>query len=1639
MPIVHYECPNCGSNLILSSDGKLGICHVCDSQFLIEENLVKHKVSGSISIDGLTNKAQLHKRAEQLMQDERYAEASALYHEIIDKHDAHDSDAWWGLARVSAGDFVSIDHPITREQLGQYYTKANEYATPEKRAAYEATLRRHEDRHQNMVAERDARERAHRAQLEAEAAQRRLDQAAAQEQARLSSERLRTTQRQEREARARERAVRMKKTRKRGFIVLIIIAVCGVIFWFGIMPSMRYNSAAWLYDAGNYFGARAAFSSMGSYRDSRDRVLICDALISLENGEYQPVLDTIRLLDAEGTGAAASSAIKAKLLTAVQDWKERGMEPEALLTLLSSRALFDQNGVLDEAQLSRSAHIDLVSHQEVAHSAFSDVDGDGAEDLVVLAPDQGVSAYRMLDNSNAAIPLTKDKAVRCLLLFAGNPSAVGIDTSIECYRRALDLQSSPQIRASLSGVYRVRADASLANGDIGQAVKDAASAFDVDGSKTAFSYYYQTVQEKCARMDEGEAIAVWNAFQNMQATSLAQFELAESAVRYDGELHLGYAQYLSEKQDPACIDWFLNAEACGLDIATPLAEAAERFGPGWTRVRLYDMACSRLGEDAACTGKLRETLATVLPAWNAYGVDPQRVFTMLDLAKQYGADMTGIDAAGIYRQACLAIAGGQAAVSFSAFVDWDQDGREELVALSREGQLRYYSLRDAFELLQEFDLDMAAPTVQILRADSMPLILAEDGQDAAKAFSVYAYRNQRIEKAVRESNISDYDRKDGVIRFRVALPGRIARYRISEYSLSSPFDAPVPAGCDWQKESYPSPQSATDAAIRYFEALSYHIPEEILRLTAPDVPDGLPTDFSRETLAGLGAPDDPLGVEADAYWMADDDTCLVESRYASASKPMVIYLCAVHERDGWLISGAAQSFTLTKHLDVPSDAPTNELICLNQPQTGQLENGTTIKWYRVLLPKPAKVDLAWLSQSGSGSFEVDVYDSASVSDRYLAFHFRSNPVEQRTNPFFLPAGNYYIAVSGDDMAGVAYAMSVNEAYEEHIELERNDDASHATRVGLNETTCATLQTSGDIDVFSFSVAQPGALSIKLQFEKLDTNDPCYMISLYDAKSGDSLYSESVGGNTPVFASPDIYLAKGDYYVQFSRGKAWFGSVYSFELPFAPDDAVELEANNRFATATPMRRNEEIKGISSYDGDVDCYRVALEKAAVVQLQFTFAQVAEKKEVYHLTLASDPDGLNVLWEGSVSGLMSNSASPQICLPGGAYFIRVENPLWNPNGYRLQLKTLESKAEAEPNDLISSATPVLPGQAMYGSLIQTGSALGDVDNYRLSMAQPGSARILFASDAPNVDEVYFNFALAEALDYNPIHVTTLKGSESSKTSPLIYLNKGDYILQVTRGKRTTANAYSLKVDEQDSPAGEQEYNDDPASAAAFPLNATLTGNSAQKQDDDYFAISISEPGALQLNLSFSPSDSSEKVYKVSLWPSGDMSAPIWNQEISADKGGAVSPPYCLPSGMYFALVKNELESDSGYYLANSFQPISGIEIEPNDASAKATPLNPGVPLTGSLAGKDDVDCYAINIPSDSQRTLDFKFNATTGDARLFVLELERSGKVVWSGDVSGNSGGIRLPMQISAGDYVIRVKPHLLSSALYTLSFD
>ena len=1614
MALKQYECPNCGSRLHVDADGKLGICPACDGRFLIEDDVIRHRVEGTVTVEGLTTRAQLHKRAGQFMQQGQYAEAASLYHEIIDKHDAHDSDAWWGLARVSVKDFSDPGQRVTRGQLGQNYLRATEYATPEKREAYEAAINAHDALYRSIIAEREAKRAVEQERVQAEEARRREEQRAAEESARKRREEREARERAQREKQAAERRARSRKMR-RFLLILLVAALCiGAYAWFVAIPNSRYEAAMALMGQGDYARAQASFAALGGYRDSAQRVRECAALEALAAGDVEGVLDMLDSLQQDGD-ADAVRRIQDVAIPAVGSWQENGFSPRAVLAFLEAGARLDPDGALDADALSTEAHVALAGGEALLAWRVQDVDGDGTEELLALDADGTLRAYRMAPLENQEIALPVEAQAQAFADMGAEAEAVDTGLALACYVRALGLKDSPENRQRVADAYTRQAVRRAEAGEMSLALEDAEAAVEALDTEGNFSLLYDiAARAALGDTDMGAGIALWEDFRTHYGAHLEKYGLLADADAQSGALCLNYANALSAERDIACAGWYAAAYNYGVPVLEAMDAAALRFEVGIGRLRLrFDALAIAEAAGENLAGR-RETLTTEVDAaltqWEAALPGFQQVFGLLKAAREAGLAPDAEAAGTAYRGAALAGLGAQQPILASAFYDWDGDGWEEAVVLTGgqaalcipEGEGWRWASTAAVPA-------MDAPQLEALKA---PVVLARDAQ--GQAFAALTVENGALQVAYAAQGVENFTLSEDAITFSSALEGSIVRYADMRYDLNAPHDAPALLGVDWQQDAYPQPGGPDAAVLRLLETLYYGIPGETAVLSGGAVPEALAATYTAEALAGTPAPGALPGLRcAVCLWGADGSYAIVEACYGAGDGAVVRYFAAVPApQGGWQLAGASPTCgALGADTGDTSLAP----LPLNGAAEGSLAAREGRTW-RVLLPFPAEVAFAWEAAEAEGTFSAVL---ARGDENVIAYRLEGG-VSQRTNVFYLSPGVYTLTLTSSRAPLGHFSLTCTATPKADIELEPNDAIATATPIGTGTEVAASLQTEEDIDLYRFTLAAPGRVRVLL-----DGAADAYTLSLAPAADARALYT-AAGGE-----AEEVYLAAGDYIVQVAPGAAWTAGPYVLCIGYTVDTAVEQERNDTPGTATPIAVGSTVTGRFNSTADADYYAFALEEARQVRISLGFTAQDGSREGLALTLyAGDVPLYSATAQEAAEGL----ALPGIALPAGEYAICVANQRMAAGDYTLHLQdtTPEGTAlEAEPNDAPGTATPVPLDVPISGALLPRAGG-GDVDTYAFTLDKPGAATLSFAFAPPQgITGSFYVLTLADA-SHSAIWSGAIDAAES--VSPTLYLGAGTYYVQVTVGRNAWPGAYTLSMGFEARADGEAEGNGSMEAAAPIPANTPIHGSFLHSGDVDWFRLVLDAPAVVQLRLQFAPLEENARTYVLTLTDGGQE---YLRANVRGQESDFAAVPVCLDAGTYYIQLENPGFIAQEYALTAVCVAAQAVEQEPNDTLAGATPLLAGRAYSGVCASRQDVDTYLLTVAPEAAPALRFAFEPFGGEEAAYTLHLAQNGKTLWGTDVAAASGGVTATIQLPAGEYYLTVTPADWTAAIYTIA--
>ena len=1148
--------------------------------------------------------------------------------------------------------------------------------------------------------------------FEAEAAVQNQQDAAAAEQSRLEKER------QEQEVKAREiRGQHQSAVRKVIAIVIAVALITGAVVFCVVRPSLNYGSATNKFIAGEYQAARDEYNALGAYKDSSVRVLLCDAVIDLQEGRVEDAAARLDQLTSDDKGDIAKQLADA-LLPVMADWKTKGLPPQALLLLVSKADIIDPNRTLDIAKLTEEGHTALLDGTQLS-TYTKDVNGDGLLELIALNSDYSVTVYRMTVDSNVRMAIDNDTVAACEMTFGNQYKDTDVSASVSCYAEAYRLLPNDETRAALTSAYQRRSAGYENVGDIEAAITDARSAMETAGTEDAFSFFYDLNLRNCRNgHDAATAIAMWDEFAANSVTELTRFSARNRWQADAAQLHITRAAEFAAKEDEWCITELRTAAEMGADVTSAVAEAESHFEPGLCLARLRLLEIDLPGTDAAKKQEIHSAMAgevrTAIGEWKSRGITPADIPALIHLADDQGIDLSGINRDAIYEDAAVASAGNAAQYTF---VDWNADGHKELLTLDASGNLSLYGTNETWTVVSTIDTNLASSSYTIADESTPLILILSSGKDELLAVDG---TSGMLNVLFRETGISRYKVEGSTITFSRLLEGSIARYNDYTYEAVGTTNRPVRTGIDWQQNDYPQPESAAAAVQRYFEAATYDIPDETSLLTEEPTVQSF---FTTDRLALLAAPDAPGTVVASPY-QAEDGRVLFEVTYTSGAQNIRTWISAEYI-NGWKLTGAADTYGAGVEA---SDADyTIPLISLNAETTSSLATRGERNTYRVLVPSSGRISLLW--QSGSKvvsrtSHTVTMVRGSLTGDSVFSFGLKPSPNKQQSKDMFVSAGVYYVTVAANVADAEQYHLTVTYDAEAHVELENNDTAGRATNVELNTGYFGALSSSKDVDFFSFTLDATSAVNVTLGTTGKGGKSTAYVFAIYNGTDGSKLSTVSMPGNVPMTETGNLYLSSGTYLVQVAKGSAYTNDEYILTVNVDQNGSMESEPNNTPETANTVPVNADIHASIGQEGDVDCITFTLDGDTVIQPKLTFAPTDSSSKTYVLTILDS--NCRTMLSVNISGKESAKVIAPVALTAGTYTVKIENPRFIRQDYTLRLVSMAvDSAEREPNDSAALATELPVGQTRTGVLTTD----ADIDYYKVIFAEQTTVTLRFS----------------------------------------------------------------------------------------------------------------------------------------------------------------------------------------------------------------------------------------------------------------------------------------------------------------------
>lgn len=1431
-----------------------------------------------------------------------------------------------------------------------------------------------------------------------------------------------------------------RKLRKRLTLAatLLVILVAAGAFWLIVRPGLSYSQAATKFALGDYQAAKEEYAALGNYKDALARVVLCDAMVDLQEGRTEETVKKLDQLTADGMEEITRQLADA-LLPVMSGWRSRGLTPHAMLLLLTKADIIDPAGTLDRVALRTEAHKALLDAKTLSSYA-ADVNGDGDPELIALNDDYTVTVYRMTDSGNLRMAAEAKVLAECALRFGEAYSETDENSYVACCSAAYHYLPDAENRSALVKAYRFRADSLESEGNLAGAAEDAERALALSGDRADFDRFYAWSLQLCGQSDTADALTAWYQFADDSAALLAQYQAQDQWRADAAQLHLRCAAELVAQNDGGFVQELSRAAALGADITEAAAQAEEQTDPGLALINLRLLALNSM-EDAAKAQALRDGLAeevrSEIADWQTRGVRPAEVPALIRLAAEQEISLEGIDERAVYQEAMVVAAGSQGQ---TAFADLDQDGYEELLTLDKEGTLLLCGLGEITEVLSSVDTEIPGGSFTLTEPAPHSILVLSQNEEELLALST---ADRRLIVLFRETELCHYTQDvsgDGIpelialnadhsVSVYRLLPGEDTLLRVDQQTLAacalrfgallSDTDADLSVACyemaydAWpddetrsalteayrsraralENEDLPGAVRDADAALRLSDAaedFDFYYSLQLRSCQGTEDAVAAWDQFAR-AYAGLLAQyqaqgrwqDDAARLrlhQAETLAARSDEGCIEAFRAAAALGADVF--ASLAKAKEYFDPGLFRMTLGTLQLELSADE-----VAAAAVRTGLSEEiAPQLSDWKKLGIAPEDV-LSMLLLADQGKIELPGVGTDAL--------YREAALATVNSP-----------------AQTAFADIDGDGYSELIALDKNGKLS---LYGM----------SGSWGVLSMADTQLPGASFELY------GQDAAVIAVLSAQE-DQLLTLTAAGNRLHTLFREAGICR--YAVRDAQ------ITYSRKL----EDSITRYIDYSYDASAP--ENKPLR--AGIDWQQAAYPYPDSAAAAVRRYFEALNYDIPEEAALLTAEASSfsffrmDALPqtpvpTYVEAQPYCLLEDTALLEVTYSAAGHNERIWAAVENVGTWKVA-GFARTFAEGMPGDLDGADTLMSLNDPVAGAL----KAKGETRNYRMLVPASGRFRLVWkGADRKREGVQSYHVIISPVGSSSPLLNVNLAYTTDTLASNPMFIDAGAYTVSVT-SLLTKAPDYQVTMEYAHLEHVEEEKNNSAAEAMAIALNTAYSGVLSNKDDVDYYAFTLEETSSVNVTLAHEIEKNSSTVYYTCALLEATYETALSVLNVSAESASAGTGSLYLAPGNYLVRVaKGTSHNGAAYTLMVSASAATLTEAESNCTFASANSIPLDTDITGSCGLENDVDYFSFTLEEDALVRLRLSFQSTGSSARLYRLTLlDGSRSNLMSVNISGRDYAKKInQIALPAGQYYIRLESALLVRQDYKLRVE
>lgn len=306
-------------------------------------------------------------------------------------------------------------------------------------------------------------------------------------------------------------------------------------------------------------------------------------------------------------------------------------------------------------------------------------------------------------------------------------------------------------------------------------------------------------------------------------------------------------------------------------------------------------------------------------------------------------------------------------------------------------------------------------------------------------------------------------------------------------------------------------------------------------------------------------------------------------------------------------------------------------------------------------------------------------------------------------------------------------------------------------------------------------------------------------------------------------------------------------------------------------AIPIKTNSTVTDCLEEYGTVKWYEFEVSYDGYVELDFKHPYIENtsniKPSLWDIELYNTQ--MKSLVKISPYGDTVQMESPKVGVPSGKYYIKISKGTnYSDADFNFKVSyTSSNNWEKEENNTYQNATSIPLNTSMNGAL----AYYYDVDWYTFDLDSLGYVEIEFKHqyiETSSWDPSFWDIELYNE-DFEKESSFSILGDETIYKDTKIGLDKGTYHIKVSKGGHHDDMDYTLKVNFKSTNSWEIEPNDSSKTATPVTLGITKNGVLENRDDSDWYSISLSDG---EYTLVFTPSilDSSSDHWEIAVYDS-------------------------------------------------------------------------------------------------------------------------------------------------------------------------